>query len=206
MIGRPHGVRGLVHVHSYTADPADLAAYGPLLDDAGRCWTLAWRGVGVAELRDAAGRAIADRGAAERLVNTRLLIERARLPVPDDDEYYLADLVGMQAVSPDGAALGRVAIVHDYGAGASLEITGEGQAVLVPFTRACVPAVDVSAGRIVVVLPDEVVVASDAPSPNPLPEGEGYLPLARATEGFLLPLPLGEGRGEGSPTPPDRQP
>ena len=180
VVGRPHGVRGLVHVHSYTADPDDLAAYGALLDDAGRRWTLAWRGNGVAELRDEAGRAVADRNTAERLVNMRLSIERERLPAPNEDEFYLADLVGLAAVGSDGAALGVVSVVHDYGAGASLEITGEGQPLLVPFTRACVPEVDIAAGRLVAVLPEEVVVATDAPAAS-----------------FVPPLSRGEGRSEG---------
>ena len=185
VVGRPHGVRGLLHVHSYTADPADLAAYGALTDESGRRWTMVWRGEGVAELRDAAGTPVADRNAAEKLVNTRLYVERDRLPEPEDDEFYLADLVGLQAVAPDGSALGRVDVVHDYGAGASLEIG----ALLIPFTRACVPHVDVAAGRLVVVPPAEVVVAA-APSPNSLPQGEGA----------SSPSPLaGEGRGEGYP-------
>ena len=156
VIGRPHGVRGLVHVVSYTADPDDLARYGALMDEAGRRWTLAWRGAGVAVLRDAEGGAVADRGAAEKLVNTRLYIERAKLPPPEEDEFYLADLVGLAATAPEGGALGRVAAVHDYGAGVSLEIAGEGAALLVPFTRACVPQVDIAAGRLVVVPPAEV--------------------------------------------------
>ena len=158
VVGRPHGVRGLVHVHSYTAEPADLAGYGPLLDDAGRTWTMAWRGAGVAELRDAAGQALADRAAAERLTNTRLYVDRDRLPPPDADDFYLSDLVGMRAADPAGRALGRVTTVHDYGAGASLEIAGEGAPLLVPFTRACVPHIDAASGALVVVLPDEVVV------------------------------------------------
>ena len=158
VVGRPHGVRGLVHVHSYTAEPADLAGYAPLLDDAGRPWTLAWRGAGVAELRDAAGHMLADRTAAERLTNMKLYVDRERLPPPDAEEFYLSDLVGLQALDPAGASLGRVAIVHDYGAGASLEIAGEGPARLVPFTRACVPRIDPASGTLVVVLPDEVVV------------------------------------------------
>ena len=161
VVGRPHGVRGLVHVQSYTADPADLAAYGALTDDAGRTWTLAWRGTGVAELRGADG-PLRDRSAAERLVNTELYIERGRLPAPEEDEFYLADLVGLAAVSPDGAALGRVTAVHDYGAGASLEVAREGQPLLVPFTRACVPAVSLEAGHVVVAMPDEIV--AEAPS------------------------------------------
>ena len=161
VVGRPHGVRGLVHVQSYTADPADLAAYGALTDGSGRAWTLAWRGAGVAELRGADG-PLPDRSAAERLVNTELYIERDRLPPPEPDEFYLADLVGLAALSPDGAALGRVAAVHDYGAGASLEVAREGQPLLVPFTRTCVPAVSLASGHLVVAMPEEVVVP-DAP-------------------------------------------
>jgi len=158
VVGRPHGVRGLLHVHSYTADPADLASYGALSDEAGRLWSLAWRGEGVAELRDADGRAVSDRSAAERLVNTRLYVERKLLPTPADDEFYLADLVGLTATGPGGDPLGRVAVVHDYGAGISLEIAGDGPALIVPFTRACVPEIDVAGGRVVVVTPEEVLV------------------------------------------------
>ena len=157
VIGRPHGVRGQVHVHSYTAEPTDLAAYGPLLDEAGRAWTLSWRGAGVAELRDADGKAVPDRTAAERLTNVKLYLDRDRLPEPDEDDFYLSDLVGLEAAAPDGAPLGRVAVVHDYGAGTSLEIVGEAAPLLVPFTRECVPVVDVRAGRLTVVPPAEVV-------------------------------------------------
>ena len=155
VVGRPFGVRGLVHVHSYTADPADLSAYGPLRDVDGRAWKLAWKQDGVAELHGPDG-PVRDRTAAERLVNTRLYLDRDRLPAPADEEFYLSDLIGMQAAREDGAPVGRVAHVHDYGAGASLEIDAQ-PAIIVPFTRACVPVVDVAAGRLVVVPPAEVV-------------------------------------------------
>ncbi len=158
VVGRPHGVRGLVHVQSYTADPRDLAGYGPLLDDRGGTWTLAWRMDGVAELRGADGKPLPDRTAAERLTNLRLYIERDRLPPAGEEEFYLSDLVGLRAEDPAGAELGRVLTVHDYGAGTSLEIARTGQPLLVPFTRACVPEIDLSAGRVVVVPPEEVVV------------------------------------------------
>ena len=157
VIGRPHGVRGLVHVHSYTAEPADLARYNPLLDEAGRAWSLAWRGEGVAELRDGAGRAIADRTEAERLVNTKFFVERHRLPKADSEEFYLADLVGLAAHTEAGALVGQVTAVHDYGAGTSLEITrGPTNPLVVPFTRAAVPHIDVAAGRLTVVPPAEI--------------------------------------------------
>jgi 16S rRNA processing protein RimM len=157
VVGRPHGVRGLVHVHSYTAEPSDLALYGPLIDDQGRRWSIAWRSEGVAELRDAAGTPLTDRAAAEKLVNTRLHVERDRLPPPDGEEFYLADLVGLEARAAQGAVIGRVVEVHDYGAGTSLEIAREGKAaLLVPFTRAAVPDIDIPAGHLTVVPPAEI--------------------------------------------------
>jgi 16S rRNA processing protein RimM len=162
VIGRPHGVRGLVHVQSYTADPRDLAGYGPLYDDRGGQWSLAWRSEGVAELRDAQGRPLPDRTAAEKLTNTRLYIDRDRLPEPDEEEFYLSDLVGLQAVDPGGTSIGTVATVHDYGAGASVEITRAGQPLIVPFTRACVPTIDIAGGRVIIVAPDEIIVPPEA--------------------------------------------
>lgn len=156
VIGRPHGVHGLVRVHSYTADPEALAGYGPLTDENGRRWTLAWRGDGVAELRDDAGRTLPDRAAAEKLTNARLYVDRDNLPPADAEEWYLADLVGLDAVSAGGEWLGRVVAVHDYGAGASLEIAGDGLPRLVPFTRAAVPDVDIASGRLTVEPPAEV--------------------------------------------------
>jgi 16S rRNA processing protein RimM len=106
---------------------------------------------------------VADRNAAEKLVNTRLYIDRARLPPPDDEEFYLADLVGLTAIGADGAALGTVVAVHDYGAGTSLEIARADSApLLVPFTRAVVPEVDPAAGRLTVVPPDETAVPEQA--------------------------------------------
>lgn len=165
VIGRPHGVRGLAHVHSYTADPADLPGYGPFDDGKGRRFSLKWASEGVAAVTELVGGAkvpVTDRSAAERLVNVRLYVARARLPRPAKDEFYLVDLVGLRAVGPDGAALGTVQAVHDYGAGTSLEIGGgEAPALLVPFTRACVPQVDISGGILTVVPPAEVVVAPD---------------------------------------------
>jgi 16S rRNA processing protein RimM len=158
VIGRPHGVRGLMHVTSHTADPAALAAYGPLSDDSGRCFTLAWCGAGIAELselRDGGPVRVSDRDAAARLTNTRLYIERTRLPQPDDDEFYLADLLGLEAVDSAGEPLGRVTQVHDYGAGVSLEFGRGDTSLIVPFTHAAVPEIDVAAGRLVIALPEE---------------------------------------------------
>lgn len=155
VVGRAHGVRGLVHVTSFTADPADLVAYA-LQDERGRRFVLEWRGAGVAaigEVVDGETRWARDRDAAARLTNLRLYAPREALPAPDEDEFYLADLVGMAAFDTAGKTLGTVEAVHDYGAGASLEIGS----LLVPFTRACVPEVDVVGRRVTVVPPADVV-------------------------------------------------
>ena len=188
VVGRPHGVRGLVRVHSYTADPADLAGYGPLVDDAGRAWTLAWRASGVAELRGADGQPLDGRAAAERLVNTKLWIDRDRLPPPDDGEFYLADLVGMAALDPAGAAIGRVSVVHDYGAGTSLEIERPGAACapnpLHPRLRSACRSRGWHAG------------GGGAGRGDRRGHGGGGGRMTGLT--MLLPLPPGEGRGEGA--------
>jgi len=127
------------------------------MDDAGRRWSLSWASPGVAEVTEIVdGRPVRviDRNVAEKLVNLRLYVDRAQLPATEDDEFYLADLVGLEAVGAEGVSLGRVNAVHDYGAGASLEIG----ALLVPFTREAVPHVDLVAGRITVSPPAEVAV------------------------------------------------
>jgi 16S rRNA processing protein RimM len=159
-IGRAHGVRGHVRVCSHTADPTALTGYGPLSDGNGRTFAVRWIGQGIAEIAeivDGVPREIADRAQAERLTNTKLFIERSRLPPPDDDEYYLADLIGLTAVDTLGNALGIISAVHDFGAGASLEIARDRSGpLLVPFTAACVPEVNIDSGLAIVVPPDEI--------------------------------------------------
>jgi 16S rRNA processing protein RimM len=165
VIGRPHGVRGLVRVTSYTADPAALADYDPLYDEADGRYRLAWRGAGIAALalwREGGWREIRDRDQAARLTNRRLYLDRATLPPPAAEEFYLADLIGLAAMLPEGA-VGEVAAVHDYGAGASLEIARPGAApLLVPFTREAVPEIDLDGGHLVVIPPHE----REAPPPR----------------------------------------
>jgi len=157
VIGRPHGVAGLLHVTSYTADPETLGRYVPLEDETGRKYRLSWVKPGIARLFIlSAGQEqpIQDRAAAASLTNRRLFVARALLPAIPPDEFYLADLIGLAAFDPTGAALGTVSAVHDYGAGASLEIGS----LIIPFTRSAVPEIDLRAGRIIVAPPEEVNV------------------------------------------------
>lgn len=155
VIGRPHGVAGLVHVTPHTSDPAALARYVPLEDESGRKWRLSWVKPGIARLFaliEDCEHPIADRTAAAGLANRKLFAARALFPETAREEFYLADLIGLAAFDGTGAALGKVSAVHDYGAGASLEIGP----LIVPFTRIAVPEVDLAAGRITVAKPREI--------------------------------------------------
>ena len=159
VIAGAHGVRGQVRIKSYTEDPAGFAAYGPITDEAGNrrfavTVTGSAKGVVLARIEG-----VGDRDAAQALRGTRLYVDRAALPEPDDEEvYYHADLIGLSAEDAEGTFLGRVIAVQNYGAGDLLEIEGPDRTeIVVPFTRAVVPLVDLDGGRLVVELPEEVV-------------------------------------------------
>jgi len=150
-----HGVRGQMRVKSFTAEADGLTAYGPLEDERGER-RFALERVGTAKgvlIMRLDG--ITDRNAAERLKGTRLYLPRAALPAPGEDEFYHADLVGLAVALKDGTELGRVRAVLAFGAGDSLEVEkSAGGVVIVPFTAAVVPVVDIKGGRLVVDPPE----------------------------------------------------
>lgn len=153
-----HGVRGLVKLRSFTADPADVASYGALSDEQGRR-RFALALVGTAkDLFLARVDGVGDRDAAQALSGVRLFVDRAALPAPEDEEeFYHADLIGLRAERVDGTPFGRIKAVHDFGAGDVLEIqTAGGASEMLPFSRAVVPVVDVRGGRVVIDPPIEV--------------------------------------------------
>lgn len=152
--GRAHGLKGEVRLKSATADPLAIASYGPLVGGDGRTYRLeAVRPVpgAASDLLVARVDGIATREAAERLNRLALLVPRDRLAPPDDeDEFLAADLVGARVEDPAGETLGTIFAVVDYGSGDLLEIRRPGRrSVLLPFTKAFVPVVDVAAGRVV---------------------------------------------------------
>jgi 16S rRNA processing protein RimM len=162
-IGAAHGIRGEVSVKTYTANPEDIAAYGPLSDERGRTFELTVvRVIPKGAIVRIAG--VPDRTAVEKLRNAKLYVTRDKLPAPADGEYYLEDLVGLRAIGADGAHFGDVVAVQNYGAGDILEIKplAGGATELIPFTNACVPVVDVAAGKLTVVRPDLVEGEGDA--------------------------------------------
>lgn len=141
------GVRGEARIKSFCAEPADIASYSPLSTEDGRTFTLRI----TREIKEAfAARlsGVETREQAEALRGTRLYAPRDRLPPLKDEEFYHADLIGLEVVDTGGAVLGRVRAVHDFGAGDVIEVIGERELML-PFTRAAVPTVDLAAGRLV---------------------------------------------------------
>ena len=156
-IGAAHGVRGAVKLWTFTEDPMAVKRYGPLTSKDGT------RQFEVATAREAKGhlvatlKGIATRDEAERLNGIELYIAREKLPDTDEDEYYHADLIGLAAVNAADEPLGRVIAIHNFGAGDIIEIAPpHGATMLLPFTNAVVPTVDLAGGRVVIELPQQV--------------------------------------------------
>jgi 16S rRNA processing protein RimM len=144
------GVRGEVRTRAFTADPESLGAYGPLLHADGRVALTPKRVRPVGEDVAITAPEAATREAAEAMRGTGLYVPRAALPEPEDEEFYHVDLIGCTVEALDGAALGTVKAVHDFGAGTLLEIKPlDGQSWFLPFTKAAAPIVELAAKRIV---------------------------------------------------------
>jgi 16S rRNA processing protein RimM len=146
------GVRGEVRLACFTEDPAAPLAYRRLLREDGS------RGLTLISGHPAKGglvvraEEVATREAAEALRGLGLYVDRSQLPEPEEDEFYLADLIGLAVVSSAGEALGRVKSVRNFGAGDLLEIQPEGApSWWLPFTRDAVPEVALARGEVVVV-------------------------------------------------------
>ncbi len=150
------GLGGLLRVKSFTQNPEDLAAYGPVDMEAanGSVTKVTLKVTGTAKgvvIVRASG--VADRTQAEALKGARFFVNRAALPEAEDDEFYLDDLIGLTAEREDGTPLGRVKAVYDFGAGNIIELEGPAGNLMLPFNEDVVPEVDLEGKRIVVVVP-----------------------------------------------------
>jgi 16S rRNA processing protein RimM len=155
VFGAAHGIRGEVRLKSYTADPAAIRTYGPLLDASGmrRFVIEALRPTGK-DMFVARVKGVSDRKSAEALNGIELFVPRDALPSPADEEFYHTDLIGLRVENERGESLGSVVALHNFGAGDILEIAPSPDApdrttAMLAFTRALVPVVDVAGGRVV---------------------------------------------------------
>ncbi len=150
------GVSGEVRLKSFCTVPADIVRYGPLQSEDGA------RQFHITLTRPVAGglgariAGVSNKDEADALRGTSLFVERTKLPSLPDDEFYHADLIGLEVRDPGGVLIGKIAAIHNYGAGDILEISAPGHksALLLPFTKAIVPNVDLAAGRVVADLPE----------------------------------------------------
>lgn len=168
-IAGARGVKGEVRIKSFTGEPGAVADYGMVCDETGgRSFRVRVTGLGTGKslgMVFAKLDGVNDRDVAEALKGTRLYVPRSALPEPPEDEFYHADLVGTRADLVDGGTLGVIREVHDFGAGSVLEIAG-GQAgtVMVPFTLAAVPVVDLAGGRVVIDPPPGLLEPASPPN------------------------------------------
>jgi 16S rRNA processing protein RimM len=156
-IGAAHGVRGAVRLWTFTEDPLAVMTYGPLRTRDGT------RSFEIATVREGRGhlvatlKGIATREEAERLNGLELYVAREKLPATNEGEYYHADLIGLAAWTTANEPLGRVTAIHNFGAGDIIEIAPPaGPTMLLPFTNAVVPSVDLEGRRVVIELPVEI--------------------------------------------------
>ena len=172
------GVQGEVRLKSFTTDPSDIATYGPLwTEDGGRSFSVRLtRPVtgGLGARLDG----VVTREDAEALKGVTLWVDRTMLPSLPDDEFYHTDLIGLEVVDTGGTVLGRVHAVFDHGAGDILDITGP-HPMMLPFTRAFVPTVDIAAGRIVADPPEADGESDDEPA-----GGQDQAPKSGSKSGF----------------------
>jgi 16S rRNA processing protein RimM len=150
------GLQGAVKVKIFTATPDALTRYGALHDANGRRFEITAFRPGKAGEAVVSFQGITERAVAEALKGTQLFIARTALPAAGHDEFYHADLIGLEAQDSEGRVMGKVAAIHNYGAGDVIEIARpDGDSVLLAFTADNVPTIEIALGRILVAVPED---------------------------------------------------
>ena len=158
------GLKGAVKVKTFTAEPEALARYGVLHDASGRRYEITAFRVSKPGEAVIAFKGIAERAAAEALKGTELFVARSALPEAGDDEFYHADLIGLEAFDSEGRLVGKISAIHNFGAGDVIAIhRADGDEILLAFTRETVPVIDVRGGRVTIAVPEE----DEADGPHP---------------------------------------
>lgn len=155
-IGAAHGIKGEVRVKPF-GDPDMLDQYGKLETPDGRKLKITrmrlQKNMAVVKFEG-----VNSREEAEALKNTELYVDRAKLPEPEEDEYYITDLIGMKVLNESGEDIGTIKDVPNFGADDMIEITpnGGGATYYLPFTLEVVPEIDFKASSLTVIPPAEV--------------------------------------------------
>ena len=162
VIGAPHGVKGELRLKSFTADSLAIADYGPLTDSTGETLLLTKVRLLKDDMLVVKFDGIDGRDEAAKLTRRELFVLRSQLPPPDEDEFYFSDLIGLAVKTIAGENFGTIHAVENYGAGDVLDIKkNDGEHVLVPFTKAAVPHVDMAARLVTIDPPIETEARED---------------------------------------------
>jgi len=166
--GAAHGIKGEVRLQSFTGVPSAIGTYGPLFDSGGRSFALTHLRVVKGDLFVARVDGLKNRTEAEALTNVELFVPRAALPAPEEDEFYLSDLIGLEAFEGE-EKLGTIVDVLNFGGGDILEVApvAGGETLLLPFTKEIVPEIDIARRRVSVVPPDEIEGEDEEDTPHP---------------------------------------
>ncbi len=165
-IGAAHGIKGEVRIQSFTEEPLALADYGPLATNKPGLVIEIETARATTNVLVARIKGVIDRSAAEKLNGVELYVDRDKLPPPDeDDDYYHADLIGLDARLGDGTVIGKVTAIPNFGASDLIEVRNErtGDTFLYPFTRAVVPEVKIAEGYLVIEVPIEAEPGEEEP-------------------------------------------
>jgi 16S rRNA processing protein RimM len=159
-----HGIKGEVKLKSFTSDPASIGRYGPLQDKSGQVFEISK----IKPAKDgfiATLKSVTTRNQSELLRGTELFVPREKLAPLKNAEAYAHDLLGSDVLREDGSLLGKLIAMPNYGAGDLLEVelTGNPETLLIPFTSHFVPQTDFTSGRITVVLPEDYLDAGEQP-------------------------------------------
>ena len=150
------GLKGEVKVKLFTATPDALPHYGLLHTRDGR--KLAITAFRPAKEGEAviAFEGVRDRNQAEALKGAELFVDRAALPATDEDEFYHADLIGLEVRDSEGRVLGKVTALHNFGASDVLEFArADGDSVHLAFTKETAPVINIAEGFIIVAVPED---------------------------------------------------
>jgi 16S rRNA processing protein RimM len=151
------GVKGEVRIRTYTDNPLAVLNFRSLQRANGQPALTLVSGRSFKDGLIARAKEVATKEEADHLKGLDLYAPRSAMPTAEPDEFYLADLIGLRAETPEGSPLGVVKAVQNYGAADILEIQPPGRKAswMVAFTSETAPEIDIDGGRIVVVRPEE---------------------------------------------------
>lgn len=165
-IGAAHGIKGEVRITSFTAEPLALKDYGPLSTDRPGLVIEIENARATTNVLVARIKGVTDRNAAEKLNGVELFVDRDKLPsTDDDDDFYHADLIGLEARLMDGSVIGTVTAIPNYGASDLLEVRDarSGDTFLYPFTKTVVPEIRIADGYLVIEAPVDAEPGEEEP-------------------------------------------